>query len=124
MHGSPRLHQDLRRRQCPREQDDGLCRHRDRVGDRLLVDVDHAVSAILGDARVHFAVAGEPAHAIATAVGDPGGHLTRAAARFPLPAVVERVWKQYFIAGGKAADTPFKLTPMPALTFDVWFGSA
>lgn len=48
-------------------------------------------------------------------LGDPGGHLTRAAARFPLPAVVERVLRQYYIPGGKAADAPFRPTPMPAL---------
>ena len=48
-------------------------------------------------------------------LGDPNGHLARAAARFPLPAVVERVWKQYYLPGGKAAGAPFKLTPMPAL---------
>lgn len=48
-------------------------------------------------------------------LGDPGDHLARAAARFPLPAVVERVMRQYYIPGGKAPDAPFKLTPMPAL---------
>jgi NAD(P)H-dependent flavin oxidoreductase YrpB (nitropropane dioxygenase family) len=48
-------------------------------------------------------------------LGDPEGHLTRAVAGFPLPAVAERVWRQYYIPGGKAADAPFKLTPMPAL---------
>jgi NAD(P)H-dependent flavin oxidoreductase YrpB (nitropropane dioxygenase family) len=48
-------------------------------------------------------------------LGDPGGHLARAAARFPLPAVVERVWKLYYIPGGKAPEAPFKLTPMPVL---------
>lgn len=48
-------------------------------------------------------------------LGDPDGHLARATARFPLPAVVERIWKQYYIAGGKAANAPFKLAPMPAL---------
>ena len=48
-------------------------------------------------------------------LGDPDGHLARAAAGFPLPAVVERVWRQYFIPGGKAPEAPFKLTPLPAL---------
>ena len=48
-------------------------------------------------------------------LGDPGGNLARAAAQFPLPAVVERVWRQYHIAGGKPAGAPFKLTPMPSL---------
>lgn len=48
-------------------------------------------------------------------LGDPGGHLARAAARFPLPTVTERVWKQYYIPGGKAEESPFKLTPLPSL---------
>ena len=48
-------------------------------------------------------------------LGDPEGHLARATAAFPLPAVADRVWKQYFVPGGKSADAPFKLTPMPAL---------
>jgi NAD(P)H-dependent flavin oxidoreductase YrpB (nitropropane dioxygenase family) len=47
--------------------------------------------------------------------GDPGGHLARAFARFPLPAVADRIWRQYHVAGGKAADAPFKLTPLPTL---------
>jgi nitronate monooxygenase len=48
-------------------------------------------------------------------LGDPGGHLARATAAFPLPAVAERVWEQYYVAGGKAADAPFKPTPLPVL---------
>jgi len=48
-------------------------------------------------------------------LGDPEGHLARAIARFPLPAVAERVWRQYYIPGGKAPDAPFKPTPMPSL---------
>lgn len=48
-------------------------------------------------------------------LGDPGGHLARATARFPLPAVAERVWQQYYLPGGKAAESPFKLTPLPSL---------
>ena len=32
--------------------------------------------------------------------GDPGGHLRRAAAAFPNPAVAERVLKRYFVEGG------------------------
>jgi len=48
-------------------------------------------------------------------LGDPDGHLARAMAHFPLPTVAERVWKKYYIAGGKAADAPFKPTPMPSL---------
>ncbi len=48
-------------------------------------------------------------------LGDPGGHLARAAANFPVPAMVERVWRDYFILGGKAAGASFRLTPMPSI---------
>jgi NAD(P)H-dependent flavin oxidoreductase YrpB (nitropropane dioxygenase family) len=48
-------------------------------------------------------------------LGDPAGHLARAAAAFPLPAVVERVWRQYFVPGGKPATAPFKLNPVPVI---------
>lgn len=48
-------------------------------------------------------------------LGDPGGHLARAAASFPVPAMVERVWRDYFIPGGKAAGASFKLTALPSI---------
>lgn len=48
-------------------------------------------------------------------LGDPGGHRARACAAFPVPAIVERVWRQYFVPGGKAADAEFKLSPLPSL---------
>lgn len=48
-------------------------------------------------------------------LGDPEGHLARATAAFPLPAIAERIWRQYYVAGGKASASPFKLTPMPVL---------
>ncbi|MEI7798807.1 MAG: nitronate monooxygenase [Opitutaceae bacterium] len=47
--------------------------------------------------------------------GDPAGHLARAIAQFPLPALAARVWQQYYIPGGKVATAPFKLSPLPAL---------
>ena len=31
---------------------------------------------------------------------------------FPFPSMAERIWKQYFVPGGKAATTPYKLAPM------------
>jgi NAD(P)H-dependent flavin oxidoreductase YrpB (nitropropane dioxygenase family) len=46
-------------------------------------------------------------------LGDPEGVVRRALDAFPLPEVVGRAMKQYFIPGGKPADAPFKLTPMP-----------
>ncbi|MBW8781091.1 MAG: nitronate monooxygenase [Verrucomicrobia bacterium] len=47
--------------------------------------------------------------------GDPGGHLQRALAHFPLREMAERVRKTWFVAGGKPAGQPFKTVPMPAL---------
>ncbi|WP_228386352.1 nitronate monooxygenase [Ornithinicoccus halotolerans] len=46
--------------------------------------------------------------------GDPGGHMRRALAHFPSPAMAGRVLEKYFIEGGKAPDTPYK--PVPKLT--------
>jgi NAD(P)H-dependent flavin oxidoreductase YrpB (nitropropane dioxygenase family) len=47
--------------------------------------------------------------------GDSGGELRRAMANFPVPGVATRVLATYFVPGGKAADAPFKLTPMPGV---------
>ena len=46
-------------------------------------------------------------------VGDPGGHMRRALANFPIPAMAQRIIDRYFIEGGKADDEPFKSKPMP-----------
>jgi nitronate monooxygenase len=48
-------------------------------------------------------------------LGDPGGELRHALARFPFPAMAARVLADYFVPGGKASHAPFKLTPMPSL---------
>jgi NAD(P)H-dependent flavin oxidoreductase YrpB (nitropropane dioxygenase family) len=48
-------------------------------------------------------------------LGDPGGELRRALAHFPIQPMAERVLAEYFIPGGKAPGTPFKLSPMPTL---------
>lgn len=47
-------------------------------------------------------------------LGDPGGHLRRAMAEFPLPGVAERVLERYFIDGGKREDAPFRPIPVPS----------
>src|ERR1017187_5271417 len=47
--------------------------------------------------------------------GDPGGHLRRAFDHFPVPAIAERVWADYYVPGGIAAGTPFKLGATPTL---------
>src|SRR3989304_949137 len=40
-------------------------------------------------------------------LGDPGGHLRRALAEFPLPDMAKRIVDRYFIPGGKSPDAPF-----------------
>lgn len=39
--------------------------------------------------------------------GDPGGHLRRAFAEFPLPAMAERILDRYFLPAGKSPEAPF-----------------
>ncbi len=47
--------------------------------------------------------------------GDPGGHMRRAMAAFPWPAIADGVLEKYFIEGGKAKDARFKSKPMGSL---------
>lgn len=47
--------------------------------------------------------------------GDPGGNLRRAFNAFPLPAIAERVWREFYVPGGLPANAPFKLTGLPTL---------
>jgi nitronate monooxygenase len=44
--------------------------------------------------------------------GDPGGHVRRALDHFPLPALAERLWTEYYIAGGKGPTTSYRTLPM------------
>ncbi|MFG3439302.1 nitronate monooxygenase [Nonomuraea sp. NPDC047897] len=46
-------------------------------------------------------------------LGDPDGRLRRALARFPVPAVAERVLRRYYVAGGTAPAVPYR--PVPRL---------
>ncbi len=48
--------------------------------------------------------------------GDPGGHMRRGLDAFPFPAMAERIWQAYYIAGGKAPSAQYLVTP--ALTRD------
>ncbi len=43
--------------------------------------------------------------------GDPGGHMRRGFDAFPFPAMAERIWQRYFIAGGKSERTPYHVAP-------------
>ena len=45
-------------------------------------------------------------------LGDPGGHMRRALAQFPLPDMAERVLDRHFIRGGKSPDRPFRALPL------------
>ncbi|MBA4182154.1 MAG: 2-nitropropane dioxygenase, partial [Anaerolinea sp.] len=47
--------------------------------------------------------------------GDPGGHMRRALAAFPVPAMAQRVLDGYFIEGGKPAGAAYKRIPMPGI---------
>lgn len=48
--------------------------------------------------------------------GDPGGHMRRALAAFPIPAMALRVMKQYYIHGGKAPDEAYRTVPRMTIT--------
>jgi nitronate monooxygenase len=45
--------------------------------------------------------------------GDPGGHMRRAMAAFPMEGVIDRILDTYFIEGGKAPGDRYKAKPMP-----------
>ncbi|MGA5300141.1 nitronate monooxygenase [Nucisporomicrobium flavum] len=47
--------------------------------------------------------------------GDDGGHVRRALARFPAPAVAEAVLRRYFVPGGLAGGRPMRPVPKLAL---------
>ncbi|MDJ0498438.1 MAG: nitronate monooxygenase [Acidimicrobiia bacterium] len=48
-------------------------------------------------------------------IGDPGGHVRRAAEHFPIPGVAERVLERYFVPGGKGNGERVKSHPMGRL---------
>ena len=48
--------------------------------------------------------------------GDSGGHTRRGLDAFPDRAMADRVWREYFVPGGKAERTPYR--PVPPLTKD------
>jgi NAD(P)H-dependent flavin oxidoreductase YrpB (nitropropane dioxygenase family) len=49
-------------------------------------------------------------------LGDPDGRMRQALEQFPVAGVAAKVLTDYFIPGGKPANAPFKLTPLPGLT--------
>ena len=44
--------------------------------------------------------------------GDPGGDIRHALDHFPFPAMAERIWETYYIAGGKERLASYKTVPM------------
>jgi nitronate monooxygenase len=46
--------------------------------------------------------------------GDPGGHMRRGLDHCPFPEMAERIWRTYFIPGGKQEREPYKTLPMHA----------
>lgn len=44
--------------------------------------------------------------------GDPGGHMRRGLDAFPFPKTAERVWREYYIAGGRRQDASYVNLPM------------
>ncbi len=47
--------------------------------------------------------------------GDEGGHCRRALAQFPVKAAADEILKTFFVEGGKAANVPYKRSPVFAL---------
>ena len=47
--------------------------------------------------------------------GDPGGHLRRAIATFPIAGIGDEVLERYFVAGGKEPDAPYRSVPVHSL---------
>lgn len=45
--------------------------------------------------------------------GDPGGHMRRSLARFPVPAMAARILDRFYIEGGKAARQSYATRPAP-----------
>jgi nitronate monooxygenase len=48
--------------------------------------------------------------------GDPGGHMRRGLDRFPSQEMAERVWREYYIPGGKTARDAYRTPPMHGMT--------
>ena len=48
-------------------------------------------------------------------IGDLDGQMRRALEKFPVPGIAAKILADYFVPGGKPADAPFKLTPLPCL---------
>jgi nitronate monooxygenase len=45
--------------------------------------------------------------------GDPGGHMRRGLAQFPVRAMADRILEAYFVAGGRGPHQPYQALPLP-----------
>jgi NAD(P)H-dependent flavin oxidoreductase YrpB (nitropropane dioxygenase family) len=68
--------------------------------------------AATGQLGVVSGTALDVVHARTLNDGDPGGHLRRAHAAFPIPEVAERVLDRWFVEGGRASAAPYRQVPM------------
>lgn len=48
-------------------------------------------------------------------LGDPGGHMRRALAHFPIPEMARQVIRTFYIPGGRSPGTPFRPVPRYSL---------
>lgn len=48
--------------------------------------------------------------------GDPAGHLRRALAAFPVPAMARRILRKWYVHGGRAPGTPYAAVPRYTVT--------
>ena len=48
-------------------------------------------------------------------LGDAGGHVRRALAKYPFPCVADELLERYFVDGGIPPDAPFALGPKPSV---------
>ncbi len=47
--------------------------------------------------------------------GDPGGHVRRAMAAFPMPEIADRILSRYFLPEGRRPGQPYRGRPLPRL---------
>jgi nitronate monooxygenase len=45
--------------------------------------------------------------------GDPGDHMREAFDHFPVTRIAERIWRTYYVPGGKPPSKPYALAPAP-----------
>lgn len=94
------------------------------MGKQLPVIIQGGMGAAVSDWRLANAVSSRGQLGVVSGValgallarrleaGDPGGHMRRALAAFPLKDASERILKRHYIEGGKGIDDRFAVKPM------------